>query len=130
MPAGRDYFQCPVVVVAKMANEDMRGPTIAIVRMRGSRGAHDQLLVTTALRMLLHLINCSHQVAHARLQLRPWSSSFLHGDVHRFHLNHFKSIQVLVWLLLFFGTLCGMQISMCKMHHVHHLKLLQTLRSI
>ena len=65
MPGGWDYFQRPVVVVAKMAIEDMRVLTIAVVRMRGSRSAHDQLLMPSFLRMLLHLINCSHQVAHA-----------------------------------------------------------------
>ena len=65
-----------------------------------------------------------------RLQLRPWSSSYFHGDTHRFHLNNFKSIKVWYGCYCCFGTLCGMQISMCKMHHVHHLKLLQTLRPI
>ena len=69
MPGGRDYFQCPVVVVAKMAMEDMRGALKVLLRMRSTSSAHDQLLVLPHLRMLFQLINCSHQVAHAALVL-------------------------------------------------------------
>ena len=53
---GVDYFQCPVVVVAKMAKEDMRATLESDLRMLAGPSALAQLLLLP-LAHLLHIVN-------------------------------------------------------------------------
>ena len=53
---GGDYFQCPVVVVAKMAKEDMRATLESDLRMLVGASAHPQLLLLP-LAHVLHIVN-------------------------------------------------------------------------
>ena len=52
---GGDYFQCPVVVVTKMAKEDMRATLESDLRMLVGACAHAQPLLPLA--HVLHIVN-------------------------------------------------------------------------
>ena len=53
---GGDYFQCPVVVVTKMAKEDMRATLESDLRMLAGTSAHAQILLLP-LAHVLHIVN-------------------------------------------------------------------------
>ena len=54
---GGDYFQCPVVVVAKMAKEDMRATLDSDLRMLVGASARAQLLLLPLAHVVLHIVN-------------------------------------------------------------------------
>ena len=54
---GADYFQCPVVVVAKMAKEDMRATLESDLRMLVGASAPAQLLLLPLAHVVLHIVN-------------------------------------------------------------------------
>ena len=57
---GADYFQCPVVVVAKMAKEDMRATLDSDLRMLVGASARVQLLLLPLAHLSPH-----RELAHA-----------------------------------------------------------------
>ena len=54
---GGDYFQCPVVVVTKMAKEDMRATLESDLRMLAGTCARAQLLLQLPLAHVRHIVN-------------------------------------------------------------------------